>query len=792
MKKYIIWSVVTAVALAMGIVSMYPLCIPAAASELPVWAIAPTAGFKVKNVTIYLKLEKENPAAGETIYARAMAVKEGKPLKAGLKLLLDGRALPSEALPDHYLFLISCQRSGTKKLQLVYGEGNEPPVIAGSIGITIGPRPAAPQEGYFPIGTWHATTWGKKKDESMVDHLSSVFAGLQAWGVNTTCSIWYGTDDKAIFKIGSEHGIKSILYVSEADDLGMAYYHDAMRFQPATNDIRIEGEDFLAAVGFQKLGAVEDETKSGLPRIWRNGYSALKSLSGQAVAHLWQEADPGKAGYYAEYVFTVKEEGTYRMLALMSAVSRWHVSSFAWQFDNGPVCMMDRTMAHGSSVTHDGSFTILDMSWHQLGFRYLKKGRHTLKIIVREKGLQGVYTQSIDQIALRKVAGKSNRTGKLVLDLIGDDLSPAGNLVVNIDDSPWHAVSDYNGKVVIDGVPVGRHQIRIYPVNDFDAYGGGTARRERAERFLGKRYGAVTIGLNIRPGRETAKKVILEKDYCSLEKAREVADKYASRFAAESGFMGYYIMDEPEADWADTLYIISKSLNYYDPGHGTFSALNHAHTAPTLVDKLDQKILMFDIYRQFKNSPVGDFGGFEAEIDNWRKIAGSRPFWVVLPAFAEGDMRWPTAAEARAMVYMSVARGAKGIFYFYLHPFLENREGFKAYLEAVVPINKKLQKMGTILTELCYSNCNIAFCSSGEVHTLSDAAGKRYLAVINKDMLAERRITVTVGASAAGGITQIYEIPDKRSVKFSSGSRGIEFDVTLLPGDGAFFRLDGE
>ncbi|MBT9147109.1 MAG: hypothetical protein DDT32_00861 [Syntrophomonadaceae bacterium] len=761
-------------------------------AQLPVWTKNPTKIFQHGHITLYLKLEKETIGTDEMALVWATAAKDGTPLQAKIKLFLDGRALPSEKLSNQYLYFLYDNVPGRKKLQVQFAEEGNNLKVAGSLPITITPGKPHPIRDYFPIGTWYWTTWGWTPGDDMRTHTLDVFRKLKEWGINTICAGWLAEDDKALFEAGSKYGIKSILNLDSVNNLIWRYYDSPMslkRFEPVEGDIKIEGEDFIKTNGFIKLSEVKDPTQSGLPKMWRWGYDAIKDLSGKAIAHLWQEKDPGSEGYYVKYSVPIKEEGTYKIVALMSAVSRWHLSPFSWQMNSGPVHHMDKGMAHGSNSTHDGCKTLLDMSWHQLGFQYLSKGEHTLKIIIDQKGIQDSYTQSIDKIIFRKVWEKSP-VGKLVLNIKGDDQRPAWEVVVGI--GSVEAVTDYNGIVQIDGIPVGDHSVKIFPIDSYLLFGHSPEpRREMINKYRGKRYLPKEIVATIKEGQQTEIDVVLEKDYFSLSKAKELAKEWTQRFKGNQSLLGYYIVDEPEYTWADDMAIFTRALRYYDANHPAFSAYSHAHPAPRSIDKINLEVVFPVIYRHFKNSPVGDFGGFETEIDNWRKIAGNRPFWVILPAYSDAGTRWPTAAEARAMVYMSIARGAKGIFYFYLHPMQEKDEGFREYVEAVTPINKKLLKMASILTKCVYSEENIAFCSSGEVHTLKDpSTGTYYLVVINKDMFNKKKITVTVPNVNELNLSKVFELPEEKNVSSKITDNKLVFEVELIPGDGAIFRLE--
>ena len=139
----------------------------------------------------------------------------------------------------------------------------------------------------------------------------------------------------------------------------------------------------------------------------------------------------------------------------------------------------------------------------------------------------------------------------------------------------------------------------------------------------------------------------------------------ARTLGAHPGLAGFYTADERPAEMVPTVFRQHRTLADAAPGSVTYAVLGDGweRQAPLWRDALD--VMGLDPYPIVRPSGQNHL----AMVGEWTRIGqdavkGSRPLWMVIQYFpltrAGG---WPTEDELRAMSWMAIVEGARGLFY---------------------------------------------------------------------------------------------------------------------------------
>jgi hypothetical protein len=139
----------------------------------------------------------------------------------------------------------------------------------------------------------------------------------------------------------------------------------------------------------------------------------------------------------------------------------------------------------------------------------------------------------------------------------------------------------------------------------------------------------------------------------------------ADTLGRHPGLAGFYVADERPADMVPTVYRQQRALASAAPGTVTYGVLGDGweNQAPLWRDALD--VMGLDPYPIVKPSGQNHL----ALAGEWTRLGqdavkGSRPLWMVIqyfPLTAAGG--WPTETELRAMSWMAIIEGARGLIY---------------------------------------------------------------------------------------------------------------------------------
>jgi hypothetical protein len=138
----------------------------------------------------------------------------------------------------------------------------------------------------------------------------------------------------------------------------------------------------------------------------------------------------------------------------------------------------------------------------------------------------------------------------------------------------------------------------------------------------------------------------------------------AATLVRHPGLAGFYTADEQRADMVPRVFRQQQALARGAPGTVTYAVHGDGweEQAPLWRDAAD--VMGLDPYPIKRRT-----GNHLAMVGEWTRLGqeavmGSRPLWMVLqyfPLTTEGG--WPSESDLRAMSWMAIVEGAKGLFY---------------------------------------------------------------------------------------------------------------------------------
>ena len=155
-------------------------------------------------------------------------------------------------------------------------------------------------------------------------------------------------------------------------------------------------------------------------------------------------------------------------------------------------------------------------------------------------------------------------------------------------------------------------------------------------------------------------------EYPAARDGETALNRWVARtLGAHPGLAGFYTADERPAEMVPAVFRQHRTLAATAPGSVTYGVLGDGweHQAPRWRDALD--VMGLDPYPIVRPSGQNHL----AMVGEWTRIGqdavkGSRPLWMVIQYFpltrAGG---WPTEDELRAMSWMAIVEGARGLFY---------------------------------------------------------------------------------------------------------------------------------
>jgi len=304
-------------------------------------------------------------------------------------------------------------------------------------------------------------------------------------------------------------------------------------------------------------------------------------------------------------------------------------------------------------------------------------------------------------------------------------------------------------------------------------------------------------------------------------------DKIGERIAtlmAKPAFLGYELYDEPANNLklAQKLNRFKRVIGTIDPDHPVIINYVGPDSAETNFNVQKTQVVMADPYGATLGYPVGDFThmSHQPHVDykpyldflhmlSKKDPASQAPVWTILQNFnAAPYFRDPTAEELRAMTYLAIGHGSKGIFYFHYNS--ENVwTGMVDYafnptakyatvkallgeIETLKPTIQAMEKISSVATASGGGNTTSAAHPQADVTTHVDyATGNKYLVVVNHDCLNPANITITIDRAKLGmNITGITNMLDSSSISYTTTANSyIISNLSFSAGDGKILKL---
>lgn len=236
-------------------------------------------------------------------------------------------------------------------------------------------------------------------------------------------------------------------------------------------------------------------------------------------------------------------------------------------------------------------------------------------------------------------------------------------------------------------------------------------------------------------------------------------DAFTACMAAQLGpnpaLAGWYTADERTADEAPRVFDQYTMLRANDADGVTFVAQNAPHELERWRDVVD--VVGVDPY-PIVNVPEGALSPLE-RLTDWveqaqASVERSRPVWAVIQFFRFGSNgHWPTYDELRAMSYMAIVAGAKGLFYwsfgagglaYVTDPVLKEE-----YWLRLVRLTREIKALEPALLSPDAPELLEAHAPEGAIRVLAKQVGNtRYLIAVNN---TPQRLTASFTLAAAAG-----------------------------------------
>ncbi|MDD2708809.1 MAG: hypothetical protein PHV34_12560 [Verrucomicrobiae bacterium] len=244
-----------------------------------------------------------------------------------------------------------------------------------------------------------------------------------------------------------------------------------------------------------------------------------------------------------------------------------------------------------------------------------------------------------------------------------------------------------------------------------------------------------------------------------------------------------------------------------DPLHPPVVCLNYSDRRAA--ETTGSQVYFRDIYCAKQATPPGEWlGDLEAWLKYDAAVAESLriPYWVVLQGGWHKKWggvfgtRMPTCEEIRASHWLSIACGAKGIFHFMLHYGGKEEDGqglFTAYpelrpypqAEVAKEMNVKIKKISRLLLDMKNAPGMVSTQNpKAMVTSRIDSRGKRYLFVVNKNVVADNAIDILLDKKMGGSSVRFVDALNGQKYQ----AEGLLLKVKLAAGDGKMLEISGD
>lgn len=252
----------------------------------------------------------------------------------------------------------------------------------------------------------------------------------------------------------------------------------------------------------------------------------------------------------------------------------------------------------------------------------------------------------------------------------------------------------------------------------------------------------------------------------------------------------YQLIDEPVAQLSEKLQSLTRILGGVDPRRAAFSCLCGIGDKQELIKQWDPAMVVYDCYPLVDSSAIGAFGGFCPSVDAAHRFADGRPLWMVVQTCAHGGggLRIPTIEEIRAMTYLSLGHGAKGLFFFLYNSNTQTErliglDQLPEHYSEVSDLVVKLKKLGPQLIGLHRIGAVANVPEPLDVQEFRDRSGRGYVIIVNKNV--KEAFNGAFALQLPSSEWRRLEDCLTRE-RYQIGEEGLR--LTLLPGEGKVLR----
>jgi hypothetical protein len=262
-------------------------------------------------------------------------------------------------------------------------------------------------------------------------------------------------------------------------------------------------------------------------------------------------------------------------------------------------------------------------------------------------------------------------------------------------------------------------------------------------------------------------------DYPAAKQGEDELNRWvADTLGRHPGLAGFYTVDERAADMVPIAFRQQRALAAAAPGTITYGVLGDGweSQAPLWRDAMD--VMGLDPYPI--TNPPGQ--NHLAMVGEWARIGqdavkGSRPLWMVIQYFpftAAGG--WPTENDLRAMSWMAIIEGARGLVYWSFGEkglaWVKDPKDKEARWAELVRVTKEIRALEAVLLA---PDAQVVSreSSGGVVRALGKAMpdGNRYLFAYNTRN-SPTRVTWTLAAPA----TEAFDLSTSQTAKIDGGA----------------------
>jgi hypothetical protein len=266
--------------------------------------------------------------------------------------------------------------------------------------------------------------------------------------------------------------------------------------------------------------------------------------------------------------------------------------------------------------------------------------------------------------------------------------------------------------------------------------------------------------------------LVSQPEPLSEPEVRAAVDQVVRKIGRYDSLLRYQIRDEPPPEVMPNWLMVRRALAAADPAHPAFSCFNNPDSLARAVKAGGLADAVFDIYPQGVATPPQSLGGFVPALDAFARAADSISMWAVLQSFAKpGAWRYPSPPELRAMTYLSLAAGAKGVLYFIYQTLPNHPERLEGLIDPegkptpmyapATALAREMGKLAPLLLTLKPVACP-HFEGDARVGSFVDGKRRRVLIVASTrpDQAVSVRITVRLASAWRDQLTDEVFAPE--------------------------------